>query len=78
MATISLNIDPKIAKTYQEYSPQKKEQIQFLLNLLFQRTLEEDTLNNITNAIRQEAQANGLTPEILAILLENDETETSP
>ena len=72
MTTISLQVDTEIAKVYQDFSPQRQQQIQLVFNLLFKRTLEEDTLENIVNNIRQEAKANGLTPEILETLLEND------
>lgn len=72
MTTITLEVDTDIAKTYQDFTPQRQQQIQLLFNLIFKRTLEEDTLENIVTDIRKEAKANGLTPEILEKLLEND------
>jgi len=72
MTTISLEIDTDVAKIYQDFTPQHQQQIQLLFNLLLKRTLEEDTLENIVTDIRKQAKTNGLTPEILEKLLEND------
>jgi hypothetical protein len=72
MTTISLEIDTDVAKIYQDFTPQRQQQIQLLFNLILKRTLEEDTLENIVTDIRKQAKTNGLTPEILEKLLEND------
>lgn len=72
MTTITLEIDTDLDEIYQSFTPQHQQQIQLLLNLIFKRTLEEDTLENMVAKIRQEAKHNGLTPEILEKLLEND------
>ena len=72
MTTISLEIDSDVAKIYQDFTPQRQQQSQLLFNLILKRTLEEDTLENIVADIRKQAKTNGLTPEILEKLLEND------
>jgi hypothetical protein len=72
MANITLEVDQDTAKLYQEFTPQRQQQIQLIFNFIFKRTLEEENLENIIADIRKEAKANGLTPEILEALLEND------
>lgn len=72
MTVITLNLDPETAKIYQNFTAERQTQIQSILALIFKRTLEDETLENIITDIRQDAKANGLTPEILESLLKNE------
>ena len=72
MTEISIQVDPDVAQTYNSFSVQRQQQIQLIFNLFLKRSLEEEKLENIVADIRQEAQANGLTPEILENLLADD------
>lgn len=65
MTEISIKVDPDVAQTYNSFSVQRQQQIQLIFNLFLKRSLEEEKLENIVADIRQEAQANGLTLEIL-------------
>ena len=72
MTEISIQVDPDVAQTYNRFSVQRQQQIQLIFNLFLKRSLEEEKLENIVADIRQESQANGLTPEILENLLADD------
>jgi hypothetical protein len=72
MTEISIQVDPDVAQTYNRFSVQRQQQIQLIFNLFLKRSLEEEKLENIVADIRQESQANGLTPKILENLLADD------
>jgi hypothetical protein len=72
MTAISIQVDPDVAQAYNSFSAQRQQQIQLIFNLFLKRSLEEEKLENIVADIRQEAQANGLTSEILENLLADD------
>jgi hypothetical protein len=72
MTAISIQVDPDVAQAYNSFPAQRQQQIQLIFNLFLKRSLEEENLENIVADIRQEAQANGLTPEILENLLADD------
>ena len=72
MTAISIQVDPDVAQAYNSFPAQRQQQIQLIFNLFLKRSLEEEKLENIVADIRQEAQVNGLTPEILENLLADD------
>jgi hypothetical protein len=72
MTAISIQVDPDVAQAYNSFPAQRQQQIQLIFNLFLKRSLEEEKLENIVADIRQEVQANGLTPEILENLLADD------
>jgi hypothetical protein len=72
METISITVDPEIAKAYRAFKPQRQEQFQVLMSVILKRSLEEESLEDIVSNLRNEAEANGLTPEILEQLLKNE------
>jgi hypothetical protein len=72
MTEISIQVDPDVAQTYNSFPAQRQQQIQLIFNLFLKRSLEEEKLENIVADIRQDAQANGPTPEILENLLADD------
>jgi type 1 glutamine amidotransferase len=72
MTGISIQVDPDVAQTYNSFPVQRQQQIQLIFNLFLKCSLEEEKLENIVADIRQEVQANGLTPEILENLLADD------
>jgi hypothetical protein len=72
MTEISTQVDLNVAQSYNSFPVQRQQQIQFVFNLFLKRSLEEEKLENIVVDIRQEAQANGLIPEILENLLADD------
>lgn len=74
MATISIQVDEEAAKAYTEVSPQERSKIECLLRLRLQDlTLRpRRSLKAVMDEIGQQAEARGLTPELLESLL-NDE-----
>jgi hypothetical protein len=71
METITIEVEPEIARVYKAFKPQSQQQFQALMSSILKRSLEE-SLEDIVADLRDEAQANGLTPEILEKLLEDE------
>ncbi len=72
METISIEVEPEIARAYRAFKPQSQQQFQALVSSILKRSLEEESLEDIVADLRDEAEANGLTPEILEKLLEDE------
>jgi len=71
METISIEVEPDIARAYRAFNPQSQQQFQLLVSSILKRSLEK-SLEDIVADLRDEAQANGLTPEILEKLLADE------
>jgi len=65
MTNITLQIDEDIAQAFQSSQPEKQQQIQLLINQWMRQALRINALQNTMDKISDEAVANGLTPEIL-------------
>ncbi|MBK1987697.1 hypothetical protein A0J48_009135 [Sphaerospermopsis aphanizomenoides BCCUSP55] len=72
MENITIQVDPEIAKAYREAEPEKQQKIQLFLKIMLQKAVSEKPLLDIMKAASQQAIANGITPEILESIL-NDE-----
>ncbi|WP_199247937.1 hypothetical protein [[Phormidium] sp. ETS-05] len=72
METITIPVDPEIAKAYREADPEKPQKIAMFLNVMLKTTINKKPLLEIVEAASQQAIAKGMTPEILASIL-NDE-----
>lgn len=74
MATISIQVDEEAAKAYTEVSPQERRKIECLLRLRLQDlTLRpRRSLKAVMDEIGQQAEARGLTPELLESLLDDE------
>jgi hypothetical protein len=72
METITIPVDAEIAKLYREAEINKQENATLICNLILKEILKPSSFDEIVSQIRQEAQTNGLTPEILAELLNDD------
>lgn len=70
---IAIQIDEDIAREYNKIAPQQRKKIEFLFTLLVQQELKKISLMQIMDDIADEAQRNGLTPEILESILDDDE-----
>ncbi len=67
---ITIRVDPEAAQAYEAASVEEKRKLDVLLSLkLTEVTREERTLEDITKDISRNAQARGLTPEMLKTLL---------
>ncbi|AFZ57601.1 hypothetical protein H6G54_30220 [Anabaena cylindrica FACHB-243] len=72
MENITIQVEPEIAKAYREAEPEKQQKIQIFLNIMLQKAVSQKPLLDIMEEASQQAIANGITPEILESIL-NDE-----
>lgn len=70
MTTITIQIDPDIAAAFQVSQPEQQQKIQTLINQWMRQALKISTLQNTMDKLSDEAEANGLTPEILQSILD--------
>jgi hypothetical protein len=72
MKTIAIQIDEDTAKKYNKISSEQRKRIESLFTLLVQQELKKISLMQIMDDISDEAERNGLTPEILESILADD------
>jgi hypothetical protein len=72
METISIQVEPQIAQAYRAFAPQRQKQVQMLMSIILKQSLEQDSLEKTVADLRDEAEANGLTPAILEELLADE------
>lgn len=71
--TITIRVAPDAARIFNTVSVDQRRKFEALLSLrLLEVTAEDESLEDVMRDISRKAQARGLTPEILASLL-NDE-----
>jgi hypothetical protein len=70
---ITIRVDADTARAFKSTSAQERQKLEFLLNLKLKESLiQSNSLLDIMDEISQEAIDNGLTPEILQSLLEDE------
>ncbi len=69
MTTLSIQFDPDIAQAFQSSQPEQQQKIQNLLNQWMRQALKISTLQTTMDKLSDEAEANGLTPEILQSII---------
>lgn len=71
MSTISIEVDEDAARAYAAASAEEKRKVQLLLNLRLREIVSKPpkTLTAIMDEIGAEAEARGLTPEMLNSML---------
>ncbi len=71
---INIQLDEKTAEAYQRVSADKREQLRMLIGLFVQEFAQysPQSLLKMMDEMSREAQANGLTPEILDSLLSDE------
>jgi hypothetical protein len=75
--TIEITLEPDLVRIYEIASQDEKERVRFWISLLLQ-DMKQDRRISLLEAMdnmAREAQARGLTPEILEELLKDDDTE---
>ena len=74
MPVISIEVDADSARAFSEASVQERRKLQLLLNLRLRELMAGPTrpLKEIMDEIGAEAEARGLTPEILDSLLRDE------
>ncbi len=71
METIAIQVDEAIAKAYREADPAEQLKIQQLLNRWLRQTMQRRPLDTIIQDMQTQAQANGLTQDILNDILDD-------
>ncbi|NMF86248.1 hypothetical protein [Nodosilinea sp. P-1105] len=71
METIAIQVDGAIAKAYREAAPAEQHKIQQLLNRWLKQAMQHRFLDTIIQDMQTQAQASGLTQEILNDILDN-------
>jgi 1,2-phenylacetyl-CoA epoxidase catalytic subunit len=69
MTTLAIQIDADIAKDFQASPPEQQQKIQTLINQWMRQALKISTLQTKMDKLSDEAESNGLTPEILQSIL---------
>jgi Holliday junction resolvase-like predicted endonuclease len=72
MSPITIQVDPEIAQAFASASPEEQQKIQTLLNQWLKQAMSASQLQSTMDQMSQEAQAAGLTPEILESILNDD------
>ncbi|WP_017292783.1 hypothetical protein [Geminocystis herdmanii] len=72
METITIKVDQEVAQLYQSADVNKQENATKICNFILKEILKSSSFEEIVSQIRQEAQINGLTSEILTELLKDD------
>jgi Tfp pilus assembly protein PilO len=73
METITIEVEPEIARAYQNSSSTERKKIQLTFNVLFKQIMNTRSLEDIIQEMQTQAKANGLTQEILDEILNEDD-----
>ena len=73
METISIEVEPEIAKAYQNSSSIERKKIQMTFNILVKQIMNTRSLEDTIQEMQAQAKANGLTQEILDEILNEDD-----
>jgi hypothetical protein len=73
METIIIEVEPEIARAYQNSSSTERKKIQLTFNILFKQIMNTRSLEDIIQEMQTQAKANGLTQEMLDEILNEDD-----
>ena len=73
METISIEVEPEIARAYQNSSSIERKKIQMTFNILVKQIMNTRSLEDTIQEMQAQAKANGLTQEILDEILNEDD-----
>ena len=73
METISFEVEPEIARAYQNSSSTERKKIQMTFNVLVKQIMNTRSLEDTIQEMQAQAKANGLTQEILDEILNEDD-----
>lgn len=69
METITIPVDHDLAQAYQRANPEQQAAIQTMLKLVLNSEFIQKSLSQVMEEIATKAEQRGLTPEILASIL---------
>ncbi|MBF2057247.1 MAG: hypothetical protein IGQ45_08490 [Cyanobacterium sp. T60_A2020_053] len=72
METIIIEVDKQVAQLYQKANINQQKDATKICSFILKEILQPSNFEEIVSQIRQEAQVNGLIPEILTELLKDD------
>ena len=72
METIELQVDADVARTFQSAQPEQQQKVQALMSQWLKRAMAVTKLQATMDSLSDEAEANGLTPEILQSILDDE------
>lgn len=72
MKTITIPVADEVKRAFESAKPETQQQLSSLIGLFFQYNLADKSLTDLMAEISKNAQARGLTPEILAEILAED------
>ena len=72
MSTITIEVNPDIAKAYQGINSTRRGKLELLFSILLKQELDNRPLSEIMDNIGYKAQRRGLTPEILESILADE------
>ena len=72
METISIEVEPEIAKAYQEANLIERQKMQIILNGWLIQFMNRRSLEEIIQEMQAQAKKNGLTQDILDEILSDD------
>ncbi len=72
MTTITISVAQEVKTAFESAKPETQQQLTSLISLFFQYNLADKSLTDVMAEIAKNAQARGLTPEILAEILAED------
>jgi predicted nucleic acid-binding protein len=72
MSPITIQVNPELAQAFVSASPEQQQKIQTLLNQWLEQAIAVSKLQSTMDQISQEAEAAGLTPEILESILSDE------
>ena len=73
METISIEVEPEIARAYQNSSSTERKKIQMTFNVLVKQIMNTRSLEDTIQEMQAQAKANGLTQDILDEILNEDD-----
>ena len=72
METITIPVDAELAKYYRESEPEQQQKIVMFINVMLKKSMNQKPLLEIMEEASKQAIANGMTPEILDSILNDD------
>ncbi len=73
METITIEVEPEIARAYQNSSSTERKKILMTFNVLVKQIMNTRSLKDSIQEMQSQAKANGLTQEILDEILNKDD-----